>query len=321
LIGYDLECKLQFQEEREKAMIRTLFALAMLSVATVTFAQVPSTSAPAILPARVAPLAYRSKVLNLDRDIYVYLPAAYSAEPNAHFPVLYLRHGGDGTAINWIEKGDAPAIFDTLFAKKRAVPMIVVFTLGQLPTELGSTYDAPGLAAAGRELVEDVIPLIESKYRASTGGANRAIAGLSMGAGQSFAIGQAYSNDFSAVGVFSAGTFGVVGSSTPVAPGAAPRPAGLAPPPPLRPFDPARDAAPALADPVGFNRRTPLLYISVGDGDPRAFPTAAAIKTMRERGLRIVSAVQKGKHEWPVWKVALADFVPRLFGGPAASRR
>jgi enterochelin esterase-like enzyme len=302
-------------------MNRSLFlsALLSLSVAPAASAQMSSTPTALALPTRVAPLTYRSKILNLDRDIYVYLPAAYAAQPNAHFPVLYLRHGGGGTAINWIEKGDAPAIFDTLFAKKKAVPMIVVFTLGQLPTELGSTYDAPGLAAAGRELVEDIIPLIETKYRASTGGANRAIAGLSMGAGQSFAIGQAYSNDFSAVGVFSAGTFGVTGPANPNA--ALPPIPGRPRNPDLRPFDPARDAAPALADPEGFNRRTPLLYISVGDGDPRALPTAAAIKVMRERGLRIVSAVQKGKHEWPVWKIALADFIPRLFGGPAANRR
>jgi enterochelin esterase-like enzyme len=304
-------------------MIRTLFASALLSLGTANavLAQVQPTATSLVLPTRVAPLSYHSKVLNLDRDIYVYLPAAYATHPTEHFPVLYLRHGGGGTAINWIEKGDAPAILDALFAKHKAVPMIVVFTLGQLPPELGSTYDAPGLAAAGRELLEDVMPLIESKYRVSTGGANRAVAGLSMGAGQSFAIGQAYSNEFSAMGVFSAGTFGVVGSSTPVTPSAAPRPTGLAPPPPLRPFDPERDAGAALRDPTGFNRRTPLLYISVGDGDPRALPTAAAIKTMRERGLRIVSAVQKGKHEWPVWKVALTDFVPRLFGGPAANRR
>jgi enterochelin esterase-like enzyme len=296
-----------------------LSALLSLSVAPAASAQMPSTPTTLALPTRVAPLSYRSKTLNLDRDIYVYLPAAYAAQPNAHFPVLYLRHGGGGTAINWIEKGDAAAIFDTLFAKKRAVPMIVVFTLGQLPTELGSTYDAPGLAAAGRELVEDLIPMIETKYRASTGGANRAIAGLSMGAGQSFAIGQAYSNDFSAVGVFSAGTFGVTGPANPAA--SLPPIPGRLRNPDLRPFDPARDAAPALADPEGFNRRTPLLYISVGDGDPRALPTAAAIKVMRERGLRIMSAVQRGKHEWPVWKTALADFVPRLFGGPAANRR
>jgi enterochelin esterase-like enzyme len=239
-----------------------------------------------------------------------------------------LRHGGSGDATNWIEKGNTLAILDRLFVRRKAVPMIVVFTLGQMPAELGSAYDETGLAAAGRELMEDVIPLIESRFRASTGGANRAIAGLSMGAGQSFAIGQAYSNEFSAIGVFSAGTFGVVGSATPLTPGMTTppsTPAGMSVRPALRPFDPARDAAPALADPVGFTRRTPLLYISVGDQDPRAEPTAAAIAVMRSRGLHIVSAVQKGEHEWPVWKIALADFVPRLFQsnlfGGVGSRR
>jgi enterochelin esterase family protein len=263
---------------------------------------------------KVEPVEYHSKTVNLDRRVLVYLPAVYELQPTTHFPVLYLRHGGSGDENNWIEKGDAPAILDGLIASGKAVPMIVVFTRGQLPGSAGSAYDAPGLAIAGRELMEDVVPLIEAKYRASTGGANRAVAGLSMGGGQAFAIGQAYSNELSAMGVFSAGTFGVVGSATPVTPGAASRPAELAPAPALRPFDPARDAAPALADPEGFNRRT-FLYISVGDKDPRAWPTAAAIKVMRDRGIKITSTVYPGAHEWPVWKLALADFVPRLFGG------
>jgi enterochelin esterase family protein len=272
---------------------------------------------------RVEPLTYYSKTVELDRRILIYLPADYDARPTDHFPVLYLRHGGGGDENNWIVKGDAPAILDRLFAGGKAVPMIVVLTSGQIPESIGSAYDAPGLAAAGKELVSEVVPLIELRYRASTGGANRAVAGLSMGAGQSFAIGQAYSNEFSAVGVFSAGTFGVLGSATPAAPGHTerPPPPGMSARPALRPFDPARDAAPALADPVGFNRRTPLLYISVGDQDPRAAPTAAAIRLMRSRGLNIVATVQKGGHEWPVWKIALTDFVPRLFGGPPRKRR
>jgi enterochelin esterase-like enzyme len=285
-------------------MMRVIVTGAMLFATSVTVAATTGT---------VELLPYYSKVLNQDRRVLVYLPVVYGQQPKARFPVLYLRHGGGSDENNWLEKGDAPAILDELIGSGKAAPMIVVFTRGQPPADVGSPYDAPGLAIAGRELMEDVVPLVQSKYRVSTGGANRAIAGLSMGGGQTFAIGQTYSSEFSAMGVFSAGTFGTVGSPTPGYD--QPRTDGRAAPPALRPFDAARDAAPALADPEGFNRRT-LLYISVGDQDPRAEPTGAAIKVLRERGLNVVATVYSGKHEWSVWKLALADFVPRLFGGP-----
>jgi enterochelin esterase-like enzyme len=309
-------------------MIRACIAAVLwlgVGVATPVPVAAKSTATPVSVQAgRVEPLSYHSAVLNLDRRILVYLPATYDADPKAHFPVLFLRHGGGGDENNWIAKGDAPAALDRMLGDGKVVPMVVVFTSGQIPEAIGSAYDAPGLAAAGKELVSEVIPLIESKYRVSTGGANRAMAGLSMGAGQSFAIGQAYSNEFSAIGVFSAGTFGVVGSATPLTPGMTappPPPTGMSARPALRPFDPNRDAAAALADPEGFNRRISIFYISVGDKDPRAVPTGKAIELMRAKGLRIISSVQKGDHEWPVWKVAMADFVPRLFGGRPAKRR
>jgi enterochelin esterase family protein len=273
---------------------------------------------------RVEPLTYHSDVVNLDRRILVYLPAAYAAKPLLRFPVLFLRHGGGGEETNWIVKGDSPAAIDRMIGEGKALPMIVVFTSGQIPAAIGSAYDAGGLAAAGKELVNEVIPLIEAKYRVGSGGGNRAIAGLSMGAGQSFAIGQAHAKEFSAIGVFSAGTFGVVGSTRPVAPiredTTNPHNA-QATPPPLRPFDPDRDAGIALSDPAGFNRQIPIFYISVGDKDPRAVPTIQAITLMRSRGLHIISAVQNGDHEWSVWKIALSDFMPRLFRRVSHKRR
>ena len=290
---------------------RPLVVLALLIAGVPSVAAVGEGTAAAVVAAgTVEPVAYYSTALNLDRRLLVYLPAAYATRPDDRFPVLYLRHGGGQSTNDWLTEGHAAQILDDLIGRGRAVPMIVVFTPSDVPVALGGVYEPPGLAAAGHELVDDVVPLIEARYRTRHGGANRALAGLSMGAGQSFAIAQMAPGAFSAVGIFSAGTFGIVRDPAvvPVSP-----PPGAPPLPALRPFDPDRDAAEALADPAAFNRATPLVYISVGDADPRAVPTAAAIRLMRSRGLTIVSATQTGRHEWTVWRAALADFVPRLW--------
>ena len=143
-----------------------------------------------------------SKVAGDTRAYYVYTPPGYSAASATRYPVLYLLHGNNDTAVGWSEVGKANFILDNLLAEKKAVPMIIVMPWGHvLP------YDAPqgnNNALFERYLLDEVIPQVEAKYHVAPGRENRAIAGLSMGGGQSLLIGLGHLDLFSAVCGFSA---------------------------------------------------------------------------------------------------------------------
>ena len=94
-------------------------------------------------------------------------------------------------------------ILENLIAEGKAVPMIIVMPYGESNASGGGTPE--GVAALGKELFDDVIPLVEKNYRALTGRDNRAIAGLSMGGGQAFTIGLQHLDRFAWVGEFSSG--------------------------------------------------------------------------------------------------------------------
>jgi len=141
------------------------------------------------------------------------------------------------------------------------------------------------------ELLENLVPFIERRYRVSTDPHHRAIAGLSMGGGQAFFTGLRHTDRFGAVGVFSTGLFGGIG----------------------QPFD-AEARIPGILTNTGpINDRLDLFYISVGEQDQRLAPTREIVARFRESGLDVEFASFPGGHEWQVWRKSLHDFAPRLF--------
>jgi enterochelin esterase-like enzyme len=69
---------------------------------------------------------YTSSPLQILRQVYVYPPPQYAAEPNRKFPVLYLRHGSGDSEQNWSDTGRAGVILDNLIAEHKAQPMTIV---------------------------------------------------------------------------------------------------------------------------------------------------------------------------------------------------
>ena len=138
------------------------------------------------------------------------------------YPVLYLLHGGGDEDSGWSTIGHAGFIIDNLLAEKKAVPMIVVMPNGSLPPPPNMPPFTPGEtptpeiraareAAANRftdELLKEIVPFAEKHYRVLTGPENRAIAGLSMGGGQTLRVATTKPGEFAYVGVWSAGLFG-----------------------------------------------------------------------------------------------------------------
>ncbi len=243
---------------------------------------------------------YFSTVTDSWRRLFVYTPPGYDAQPDQRYPVLYLQHGGGEDETGWANQGRTDVILDNLIAAGRARPMLVVIANGSLPREPGVTalYSRAGVTGFARELLENIVPFVEANFRVRADARHRALAGLSMGGGQSFFVGLANTDTFSAVGAFSTGLFGGI------------RPPGGAEP---APFD-AEAAVPGLLSaPQSFNDALDLFYLSVGEQDPRIDATRNIVADFRARGLEVEFASFPGGHEWQVWRKSLHDFVPRLF--------
>src|SRR6185369_11801809 len=185
----------------------TLLALA-------TGAAVAQDAGPAYIQVRSVPhgtvqtVEYKSKALGTDRKMIVYTPPGYEGSNN-RYPVLYLLHGAGSTETSWTERGRAHVILDNLIADKKLKPLVVVMPFGFAAQRApgGGRGDAgenkmqrEGFA---KDFLQDVIPLVDSKYRVYTDREHRAIAGLSLGGAQALAIGLTHRELFTRVAGFS----------------------------------------------------------------------------------------------------------------------
>ena len=238
-------------------------------------------------------LEYYSTAQDVNRKVYVYVPPIYDPVSSKKYPVFYLRHGGGGNETSWYVEGCAIKILDNLLAQNKIVPMVVVMTNGNLEKQIeGGAYSKEGISIMGEELFNDVIPIIEKQYNVYTDQEHRAIAGLSMGGGQSFYIGLRNVDQFDWIGSFSSGIFGGIPGSE---------------------FDAEEQIPGILTRPDEFNGELELLYLSVGEQDPRMEHTEKVVDQFREKNLRVTYETFEGTHEWKVWRHSLRNFLQLLF--------
>jgi enterochelin esterase family protein len=151
---------------------------------------------------------YDSKNLRMPRMFYVYTPPGYETG-RQKYPVLYLLHGNGQIEASWTWTGRANVIMDNLLADGKAKPMIVVMPYGHIPREIKPGPAGPSgsgdAMAIEKELLTEVKPAVESKYRVLTDREHRAIGGLSMGAAQSLSIGLHNLDQFAYIAAFSGG--------------------------------------------------------------------------------------------------------------------
>jgi enterochelin esterase-like enzyme len=237
---------------------------------------------------------YRSTVTGEVRHVMVYTPPGYDADRERRYPVLYLQHGGGEDETGWSRQGRMNFILDNLIAEDKARPMIVVMEKGYA-TRAGEPA-APGGRGRGDGgafedvVLKDLIPMIDAAYRTHPDRDHRAIAGLSMGAGQSLRIGLAHVDTFSAIGAFSG----------------------------VRETDAKTAYGGVFADPAAFDEKVSLLYLHSGTASMDAMiheRTDALYKALQQSGIKnVVFRDAKGfAHEWQTWRHALHDFAPRLF--------
>lgn len=148
---------------------------------------------------------YESKTVGTTRKMNVYTPPGYTSEKR--YPVLYLLHGIGGDETEWQRFASPGVMLDNLIADGIAVPMIVVMPNGRAQkndrAEGNVMAAAPAFATFEKDLLEDVIPAIESRYSVNKDRLQRGIAGLSMGGGQSLNFGLTNLPTFAWVGGFS----------------------------------------------------------------------------------------------------------------------
>ena len=155
----------------------------------------------------VAAANYYSTALGTWRRMHVYTPPGYAAN-SEKYPVFYLLHGAGDNDESWTSVGRANFILDNLIAAKKAKPMIVVMTAGHTSRTQGGGGGGSATDDFARDFVTDVMPHIEKHYRALTDRVHTAIAGLSMGGGQSLNIGFSHLDRFAYIGVYSSGLSG-----------------------------------------------------------------------------------------------------------------
>ncbi len=132
---------------------------------------------------------YKSNTLGITRQILVYTPPGF--DPKKKYPVLYLIHGGSDTEETWTKVGNANFIADNLIAQGKAKPMIIVMPYGNV-------RPAP-MPDFTKDLVNDIMPFIEANYPVLTDSKNRAVAGFSVGGGQTLNIGLTNTDKFAYV--------------------------------------------------------------------------------------------------------------------------
>jgi enterochelin esterase-like enzyme len=227
---------------------------------------------------------YESRSVGTTRKMQVYTPPGYSETKK--YPVLYLLHGIGGDETEWQRFARPNILLDNLIADGKATPMIVVMPNGRAQKDdraKGNVFaSAPAFAAFEQDLLKDVIPTIEKRYSVQSDREHRALAGLSMGGGQSLNFGLAHLDTFAWVGGFSS------------APNTKP-PAELVP------------------DPASAKGKLKLLWVACGNKDGLMRISQGVHAYLKEKGVPHVWHVDGHAHDPTEWKNNLYLFAQRIF--------
>jgi enterochelin esterase family protein len=249
---------------------------------------------------------YNSPTLKMQRRMTVYTPAGYDKGKN--YPVMYLLHGAGGDENAWSELGRAAQIMDNLIATGKAKPMIVVMPNGNTdcqaapgewsrgmyqPSFMGSVNQRP--IATMDESFMDIVKYIESHYKVAKGKKNRAICGLSMGGGHSFATSKRYPDAFNYVGLFSAG-LNIGGDRN-------------------KSFYELLQQNKEVQQQLSrlFSAKPALYWIAIGKTDFLYQQNADLRRYLDEKGYKYEYVETEGGHIWRNWRIYLTMFAQKIF--------
>ncbi|MFA5328082.1 MAG: endo-1,4-beta-xylanase [Prolixibacteraceae bacterium] len=236
---------------------------------------------------KIDTIVYSSKTVGTNRKALIYTHPGYSKDKK--YPVLYLLHGIGGDEKEWFNGGQPQVILDNLYAEKKVEPMIVVMPNGRAMKDDRATGNimAPdkvqAFATFEKDLLNDLIPFIEKKYPVINDREHRAIAGLSMGGGQSLNFGLGNLDKFAWVGGFSS----------------APN---------------TRKPEELIPDPAKAKQQLKLLWISCGDEDGLInFSKRTHDYLVANQVPHTYYVIPGGFHDFKVWKESLYQYSQLLF--------
>lgn len=271
-------------------MLLSLAFIANLSINSQTFNPAPEgfdVSGDGIKHGKIDTIQYYSATVGVNRKALVYTPPGYSKSKK--YPVLYLLHGIGGDEKEWLIQGKPQVILDNLYAAKKVAPMIVVLPNGRAMKDdraVGNIYDGvkvQAFATFEKDLINDLIPSIEKKYPVFKDREHRAIAGLSMGGGQSLNFGLGNLDKFAWIGGFSSAP----NTKTP------------------------QELVP---DPAKTKKMLKLLWISCGDKDNLITYSQRTHDYLNANQIpHIYQVIPGGHHDFKVWKQNLYMFSQTLF--------
>jgi enterochelin esterase-like enzyme len=229
-------------------------------------------------------VSYESKTVGTTRKMNVYTPPDYSKDKK--YPVLFLLHGIGGDETEWQRFAKPDVVLDNLIADGKAMPMIVVMPNGRAQKNDRREGDvfksAPAFAAFEQDLLKDVIPTIESKYAVAADREHRAIAGLSMGGGQTLNFGLSHLDTFAWIGAFSS----------------APN---------------TKTAKDLMPDPEAAKAKIKLLMLTCGKKDGLIRISQGVHAYLKENNVPHIWHVDANAHDPTHWKNSLYHFAQRVF--------
>jgi enterochelin esterase-like enzyme len=248
----------------------------------------------------VAEVTYYSKSLKRFRRMHVYTPPGYESG-QGKYPIFYLLHGAFDCDDSWSSVGRAGFILDNLIAAKKAKPMVVVMPAGHTgPFSFGrrsSDSSEPLVDEFSQDFLNDIMPYAEKNYRVYTDQKNRAMAGLSMGGGQTLNIGIPNLEKFAYLGVFSSGIFGITG----------------------RGFG-AESSGPSfeerhmeILDNADLKKGLNLMWFATGKDDFLIETSQMTVAMFKKHGFDVIYKESSGGHTWINWRNYLHEFAPLLF--------
>jgi enterochelin esterase-like enzyme len=213
----------------------------------------------------------------------VYTPPGYSKDKK--YPVLYLLHGIGGDETEWQRFAKPDQLLDNLIADGKAVPMIIVMPNGRAQKDdraQGGFGSAPAFAVFEKDLLNDVIPAIESRYSVQADREHRALAGLSMGGGQTLNFGLTHLDTFAWLGGFSS----------------APN---------------TKKPAELLPDPDAAKKQLKLFYLSCGNKDGLINISQGMHAYLKEHDVPHLWNVDGNAHDPTHWRNNLYYFAQKIF--------
>jgi enterochelin esterase family protein len=236
----------------------------------------------------VETVTYFSKSLERARRMHVYTPPGYD-QNSERYPVFYLLHGSGDSDDAWSTVGRAGFIMDNLIADGKAKPMVVVMPAGHTRLGRRAPGDGPPRDEFQADFSGDVMPYVESHYRVVNDKAHRAIAGLSMGGGQTLTAAFATLDKFAYIGVFSSGA-GIGSGGTDW-----------------------EERHKDVLDNAELKKGLELIWFSTGKNDRLITNSLATVDLLKKHGFNPVFLESQGGHTWINWRDYLGEFAPQLF--------